>query len=100
MSLFDRITKDIMSEMKKQDHVKIEALRAIKTALLIEKASGSHVEITPDKEIEILQRLVKQRMDAAEIYKNEGRKDLYEKEIFEAEVIKTYLPPHAFSSRS
>jgi uncharacterized protein YqeY len=92
MSLLDRITKDIMTEMKNQNHKKLDALRAIKAALLLEKTSGAQVEITPEKEIQILQRLLKQRLEAADIFKNEGREDLYEKEIFQAEVIKSYLP--------
>lgn len=91
MSLIDRVSKDIMQEMKNQNHRKLEALRAIKSALLLEKASGAK-DITPDKELQILQRLLKQRLEAAEIFKNEGRDDLYEKEMFQAEVIKTYLP--------
>jgi len=92
MSLLDRITKDIMTEMKNQNHKKLDALRAIKAALLLEKTSGAQVEITPEKEIQILQRLPKQRLEAADIFKKEGREDLYEKEIFQAEVIKSYLP--------
>jgi len=92
MSLLDRITKDIMTEMKNQNHKKLDALRAIKAALLLEKTSGAQVEITPEKEIQILQRLLKQRLEAADIFKKEGREDLYEKEIFQAEVIKSYLP--------
>jgi uncharacterized protein YqeY len=92
MSLLDRITKDIMTEMKNQNHKKLDALRAIKAALLLEKTSGANVEITPEKETQILQRLLKQRLEAADIFKNEGREDLYEKEIFQAEVIKSYLP--------
>jgi uncharacterized protein YqeY len=92
MSLLVRITKDIMTEMKNQNHKNLDALRAIKAALLLEKTSGANVEITPEKETQILQRLLKQRLEAAEIFKNEGREDLYEKEIFQAEVIKSYLP--------
>ncbi|MCX7696729.1 MAG: GatB/YqeY domain-containing protein [Bacteroidales bacterium] len=91
MSLIDQVSKDIMQEMKNQNHRKLEALRAIKAALLLEKASGSK-DISREKELQILQRLLKQRLEAAEIFKNEGRNDLYEKEMFQAEIIKSYLP--------
>lgn len=72
---------------------KLEALRAVKTAFTLartEKQVGS--ELSPDEEIKIIQKLVKQRKDSAKIYKEQGRDDLYEKEMIELEVIKVYMP--------
>ena len=71
---------------------RLESLRAIKTALLLAKTeSGSH-EITPDQEMKILQKMVKQRRESAEIFKTQNRTELYENEVKEAAIIEEYLP--------
>lgn len=77
-----------------KDKDKLEALRAIKAALLLEK-TGKDVTsgIIPDSvELKMLQRLVKQRRESAEIFKTQGRPDLAENEIFQAAIIEKYLP--------
>ena len=92
MSLFEKITDDIKKAMLAREKEKLEALRAIKSALLIAKTDGKSGELSQDDELKLLQRLVKQRKDSYEIYSKENRAELAEKELFEANIIKEYLP--------
>jgi uncharacterized protein YqeY len=91
MSLFEKVNQDIMQAMKSKDP-KLEALRAIKAAFLVAKTEKVGAELTEDVELKILNKLVKQRRESADIYKTQNRPDLYEKEIAEAQVIEAYLP--------
>lgn len=90
MSLTDKINADIKSAMLAKEKDKLEALRAIKAALLLESTKGG--EVTEDAEMKMLQKMYKQRMESAEIYKQQGRKDLEDPEMFQANIIKSYLP--------
>jgi uncharacterized protein YqeY len=93
MSLFEKITEDLKKAMKAREKEKLEALRAVKTAFLLAKSDkGATAVLTEDEELKIMQKLVKQRNESAEIYRSQNRNDLYEKEIFEAKVISEYLP--------
>lgn len=93
MSLEQTINQDIKAAMIAKDAAKLRGLRAIKSAILLAKTEKGHSEeITEDAEIKVLQKLVKQRKESAEIYKNQGREDLYSIEIEEQEVIEAYLP--------
>lgn len=93
MTLEEQINLDIAAAMKAQEKGRLEALRAIKSAILVEKTSGAHKDtLTADVEMKLLQRQLKQRQDAAELYANAGRQELADKELAEAEVIKAYLP--------
>lgn len=93
MSLEERINQDIKAAMLAKEKVCLEALRAIKSAIIIEKTSGEHKDtLTPEVEIRLLQRQYKQRKDAADIYIKGGRQELADKEMAEAEVIEKYLP--------
>jgi uncharacterized protein YqeY len=93
MSLLENINNDIKTAMKEKNKVKLSALRAVKSELLLEQtSSASSGEITQEKEIKIVQKLIKQRKDSADIYKKEGRDDLYEKEMGEIEFLEDYLP--------
>lgn len=94
MELEKLINEDIKQAMINKDKEKLEALRAIKAALLLEK-TGKDVSsgIIPDTvELKMLQRLVKQRRESAEVFKAQGRPDLAEVEIFQAAIIEKYLP--------
>ena len=92
MSLFDKITEDLKAAMLAKQKDRLESLRAIKSALLLAKTeSGSH-EIAPDQEMKILQKMVKQRRESADIYKTQNRPELYETEVKEAAIIEEYLP--------
>ncbi len=93
MGLFEKINKDIISAMKAKESEKLTALRAVKSELLLLKtAAGGKAEISEKEEVKVLQKMVKQRKDSAEIYKSQGRDDLYKKEMKEAEYIQAYLP--------
>lgn len=93
MSLEKDITQKMKEAMKAKDKPKLEAIRAIKNAILQEKTkAGGGDEIDEATEMKMLQKLVKQREDSAEIYKKEGRDELAEKELFEATIIKEFLP--------
>jgi hypothetical protein len=92
MSLEARIMEDLKEAMKNRDEATKRSIRAIKAALLLAKTDGSGEEITVEKEIKILQKLVKQRRDSLEIYEKQGREDLAVVEREEIAVIEKYLP--------
>lgn len=93
MSLEEKINQDIKKAMIAREREKLEALRAVKAALLMAKTEkGAAAEISEDAENKILQRLVKQRKESATIFEERNRKELAEKEWFEAKVIEVYLP--------
>jgi uncharacterized protein len=93
MELEKLINDDIKTTMLARDSKKLEALRAIKAAFLLEKTKeGTTGEIPDTIELKLLQKLVKQRKESAEIYKNANRADLAENELFEASIIEKYLP--------
>jgi len=93
MSLFDIVSEDIKKAMLAREKEKLEALRAVKTAFLLARTeSGAGGELTPDAELKIVQKLVKQRRESAEIYQQQNRQDLADKELVEASVIEQYLP--------
>lgn len=93
MSLTERVAGDLISAMKAKDKVLLEALRAAKTAFLLARSEkGSDTTITAEEEIRIIQKLVKQRRESAEIYKSQERSDLWEKEVAEADILEKYLP--------
>lgn len=78
--------------MKAKDTVALEALRAIKSELLLAKTSGSTEELSEEDEIKILQKLVKQRKDSANIFKEQNRNDLAEPELAQVSIIEKFLP--------
>jgi uncharacterized protein len=93
MSLEQQINDDIKSAMLNKDRDKLEALRAIKAALLLEKTKdGTTGEIPETVELSLLRKLVKQRKESAEIYTTQNRKDLADAELFQAGIIEKYLP--------
>jgi uncharacterized protein len=92
MNLFDKISDDLKTAMLARQKERLESIRAIKTALLLAKTDSASHELTPDLEMKILQKLVKQRKESAEIFKSQNRMDLYQKEVDEASIIEEYLP--------
>ncbi len=94
MNLEILINNDIKSAMLSKDKRKLEALRAIKAALLLEKtgkdASGG--EIPESVELKLLQKLVKQRKESAGIFREQNRPELAEEEEYQAGIIEAYLP--------
>jgi uncharacterized protein YqeY len=91
--MIDTITDEIKKAMLAKDKVRLEALRAIKKELLEAKtAKGAGDELTESATTAILQKMVKQRRDSAEIYASQNRQDLSEPEIAQMEVIREFLP--------
>lgn len=93
MSLTDKINNDIKAAMLAKEKERLEALRAIKSALLLlSTEKGASENISEDAELKMLQKLVKQRKEAAEIFRTQGRADLAEVEEFQSKIIEVYLP--------
>ena len=93
MSLKENIEKDIKTAMLAKNQSELLALRSIKTAILIaETEKGSGGVLTDDTEVKLLAKAAKQRKDSAEIFQQQARTDLAEKELMELEVINRYLP--------
>lgn len=95
MSLKDKINEDLKAAMKSGEKVRLEAIRAIRTALLNKEVSirvGGVGTLSPDQEMEVLVSIAKQRRDSIEQYKSGNRPDLAEKESAELAIIEEYLP--------
>jgi len=93
MNLFDRVSENIKDAMRAKDKIRLEALRGIKKEFLEAKtAKGAGDELSDDAAILILQKMVKQRKDSAEIYKSQGREDLAQDELAQVAVLEEYLP--------
>ncbi len=93
MNLFDQISNDIKTAMLAKDRVKLDALRGIKKEFIEAKtAKGAEGELTDENATRILQKMVKQRKESAEIFNTQNRPELAEKELIEAGVIEAYLP--------
>ena len=93
MALLNNLTDEIKSAMRAKDAAKLEALRAIKSAVLLAKtAATAQNELSEEEEIKLLQKLVKQRKDSATIYREQNRDDLALPEETQAAVIAEFLP--------
>ena len=92
MSLTDQINNDLKEAMKAKDKETLTALRAIKSQLLLAATDKGGGESSEEAGIKMLQKLVKQRKESAELYKTQGRNDLAEPELAEAAIIEKYLP--------
>ncbi|WP_026730565.1 GatB/YqeY domain-containing protein [Flavobacterium denitrificans] len=93
MSLQTQIMDEIKTAMKAKDTVALEALRAVKSELLLAStASGSKEDLSEDEEIKLLQRLVKTRKESARIFTEQNRPDLAEPELAQVAVIEKFLP--------
>lgn len=93
MNLFDRVSEDIKDAMRAKDKIRLEALRGMKKEFLEAKtAKGAGDELSDETAILILQKMVKQRKDSADIYKTQGREDLAGDELAQVAVLEEYLP--------
>ena len=93
MGILSNLTEEIKNAMRAKDSLKLEALRAIKSAVIIEQtASGGGGDLSEEQEIKLVQKLVKQRKDSATIFRDQNRVDLAEPEEAQAEVISAFLP--------
>jgi uncharacterized protein YqeY len=93
MSLQTQINEEIKNAMRAKDALSLEALRAVKSAILLELTNGIvKEELSQEEEIKLLQRLVKQRKDSAQIYIQQNRQDLAQPELDQSKVIEKFLP--------
>ena len=93
MALLSNLSEEIKKAMREKDSLKLESLRAIKSALMLaQTASGADDNLSEEESIKLLQRLVKQRKESALIYKEQGRNDLADPEEAQAKIIASFLP--------
>ena len=93
MALEQEIMTRLKAAMLAKDEAALRSLRAIKAAILLAKtAEGAATEMTPDEEIKLLQKMVKQRKDSLEIFQQQHRPELAQKEQEEIAVIEQFLP--------
>ncbi|MFN4083438.1 MAG: GatB/YqeY domain-containing protein [Bacteroidia bacterium] len=93
MTLQEQINKDIITAMKAKDEASLRALRGLKSALLlVGTEAGANGTVSDEQALKIFQKLAKQRKESYEIYMQNGRTELAEKEKEEIDVIERYLP--------
>ncbi|KJF42468.1 GatB/YqeY domain-containing protein [Draconibacterium sediminis] len=93
MAIFDQINEDIKAAMKAREKEKLEALRGIKKVMLeAQTAKGAGDVLADDDALKIISKLAKQGSDSANIYKEQGRDDLYEQEMKQVAIFESYLP--------
>ena len=92
MTLEQQIQKDIMEAMKTHDTVRLNAVRAIKSEILLAKTSSTEHELEDSDVMKLIQKLVKQRKESAEMYVQAGRQELADNELAEAKFMESYLP--------
>ena len=93
MSLEKLLMEQMKTAMKSKDKVALQALRSVKSAILLAKTeNGAATELTEDQEMKILQKQAKQRKDSAAIFIEQGRQDLAEPELAELAIIAQFLP--------
>lgn len=92
MSLEVQVMDAMKTAMKEKDKVALDALRAIKAQIILVKTDGKGADVTPEQEIAILQRMVKQRKDSMEQFNAQNRQDLAEIEEAQTKVIEKFLP--------
>ena len=90
MALEEKINADIKTAMLAKEAAKLEALRAMKSAILLLKTSPEGY--TDETELKALQKMVKQRKETADVYKTQSRQDLADVELSQAALIEQYLP--------
>lgn len=93
MGILANLTDEIKTAMRAKDSLRLEALRAIKSAVMLEQtAQAGDTILTDEQEIKLVQKLVKQRKDSAQIFKDQNRPDLVEPEEAQAKIIAEFLP--------
>ena len=100
MKIEEKINESIKDSMKEKNRLRLDSLRAIKSAILIEKTkSGSKDQIEESVVLKILQKMVKQRNDSAKIYLEQNRKELADVEVSQANIISEFLPTQLSESQ-
>lgn len=93
MTLAEKLNDDIKQAMLAKDAVKLAALRAIKSAVLLAQTSGKGTDVSDDDFLAIINKMVKQRLDSIDVYEKQNRPDLASEEKAQLEIVKAYLPP-------
>lgn len=93
MSISEQVNEQIKRAMLAKDSVRLSALRAVKSAVLLEQTSGKGTELSEDAFLKIIQKMVKQRQDSLAIYESQNRPDLAKEEADQLAVILEFLPP-------
>jgi len=94
MALMDRVQKDMVEAMKAKDEGRLSAIRMLKSALMKHKVD-SMKELDETSEMQIMNQLLKQRRESADIFRKGGRPELAEKEEAEIEILEGYMPASA-----
>ncbi|MBK7148501.1 MAG: GatB/YqeY domain-containing protein [Bacteroidetes bacterium] len=93
MTLEEKINTDLKAAMMARDEATLRGLRAIKSGIILAKTEkGANGVVSPEKEVQILQKMVKQRKDSIAEFEKANRQDLIQKEQEEVSVIEKYLP--------
>jgi uncharacterized protein YqeY len=93
MTLFEQVSEGIMAAMKAREKEKLEALRNLKKVMIEARTSkGAGSELSDEESLKIIQKLVKQGKESADIYQKQNRNDLYEEEMAQVKVLETFLP--------
>ena len=93
MTLFEKINEDLLSAMKAREKVRLEALRNLKKLMLEARAAkGAGTELTDEESLKLIQKLVKQGKDSAELYQQQNRNDLADEELAQIAALSDYLP--------
>ena len=93
MTIEEQVSKGIMAAMKAKDTIRLEVLRNIKKVFIEAKSvAGAPEEIADSDSVKIIQKLAKQGRESAEIFKQQGREDLYEHEMAQVNILNEFLP--------
>ncbi|MFA6872675.1 MAG: GatB/YqeY domain-containing protein [Bacteroidaceae bacterium] len=99
MSLFDQVSKDLIEAMKAKDKVRLQALRNVKKVFIEAKtAPGANDELSDEAALKMIQKLVKQGKDSAQLFTEQNRPDLAEEELAQVKAIEPYLPQQMSAS--
>lgn len=100
MTIFEQVSQGIIDAMKAREKEKLEALRNLKKVMIEARSSkGAGTELTDEESLKIIQKLVKQGRDSAEIFQNQNRADLYDVEMSQVKVLETFLPEQLTSEQ-
>lgn len=92
MALEQEVMDKMKAAMKAKDTVALASLRSIKSELLKHKTSGSGGEMSEAEELKLVQRLIKQRKDSAQLYQEQNREDLAKEELEQVAILEDFLP--------
>ena len=92
MSVQDQITSDIKEAMKARNVDKLAALRAVKSAIMLESTKDGSATVSDEVSLKLIAKLVKQRKDSAAIFKEQNRPDLVVDEVNQLTYLEPYLP--------